>query len=48
MTWAAICEGQRRGGQSIILTATGMGYPVYLRMGFQRVCAYRVYLPPSQ
>jgi hypothetical protein len=28
------------------LTASEMGYPVYLRMGFVPVCRYRTYLPP--
>jgi len=47
MTWAAITEGARRGCVAMTLTATAMGYPVYLRMGFVPVCLYRTYVPPS-
>lgn len=47
MTWAAIAEGARRGCTAITLTASAMGYPVYLGMGFVPVCSYRTYLPPS-
>lgn len=45
MTWAAIAAGARRGCTAITLTATEMGYPVYVRMGFVPVCIYRTYLP---
>ncbi len=48
MTWAAVAEGARRGCTAITLTATEMGYPVYQRMGFVPVCAYRTYLPPGE
>jgi GNAT superfamily N-acetyltransferase len=44
MTWAAIAEAARRGCTAIMLTATEMGYPVYLRMGFRPICSYRTYL----
>ncbi len=47
MTWAAIEESVRRGCTAITLTASTMGYPVYLRMGFVPVCTYRTYLPPA-
>ncbi len=47
MTWAAIAEGARRGCTAMTLTATEMGYPVYVRMGFAPVCVYRTYLPPE-
>jgi GNAT superfamily N-acetyltransferase len=47
MTWAAIAEGARRGCAAMTLTASEMGYPVYLRMGFVPVCRYRTYLPPA-
>jgi len=47
MTWAAITEGARRGCVAMTLTATAMGYPVYLRMGFVPVCTYRTYVPPG-
>lgn len=46
MTWAVIAEGARRGCVAMTLTATAMGYPVYVRMGFVPVCTYRTYLPP--
>lgn len=47
MTWAAIAESARRGCTAATLTATEMGYPIYVRMGFRPVCAYRTYLPPE-
>ncbi len=47
MTWAAITEGAQRGCVAMTLTATAMGYPVYVGMGFVPVCTYRTYLPPS-
>lgn len=46
LTRAAIAEAGRRGCTAVILTATEMGYPLYLRMGFEEVCAYRTYLQP--
>ncbi len=45
MTWAAIAEGAQRGCTAAMLTATAMGYPVYVRMGFRPVCTFRTYLP---
>jgi hypothetical protein len=45
MTWAVLAEGARRGCVSALLTATTMGYPVYVRMGFQPVAAFRTYIP---
>jgi hypothetical protein len=45
MTWAVLAEGAQRGCVSAILTATTMGYPVYVRMGFAPVAVYRTYLP---
>lgn len=44
MTWAAIDEAAQRGCTAITLSASPMGYPVYLRMGFTPVCSYRVYV----
>lgn len=46
MTWAAIAEGVRRGCTAMTLTATELGLPVYLKMGFVPVCTLREYLPP--
>lgn len=46
MTWAACAEGVRRGCAAMTLTASAMGYPVYVRMGFVPVCTYRTYMPP--
>jgi hypothetical protein len=45
MTWAVLAEGARRGCVSAMLTATPMGYPVYVRMGFQPVGVFRTYVP---
>jgi GNAT superfamily N-acetyltransferase len=47
LTWAALAEGRARGGSAAVLTATEMGYPVYVRMGFRPVGVYRTYLPPD-
>lgn len=46
MTWAAIAAGVDSGCTAITLSASAMGYPVYVRMGFVPVCVYRTYLPP--
>lgn len=48
MTWAAIDEAERRGCTAITLSASPMGYPVYLRMGFTPVCSYCVYVQPDR
>jgi GNAT superfamily N-acetyltransferase len=48
MTWAVLAEGAHRGCVSAILTATTIGYPVYVRMGFEPVAIYRTYLPGIQ
>jgi ribosomal protein S18 acetylase RimI-like enzyme len=48
LTWAAVREGAARGCATTILTATAMGYPLYVRMGFLPVCTYRTYLPPEE
>jgi len=45
MTWAVLAEGAERGCVSAILTASTMGYPVYVRIGFAPVAVYRTYLP---
>lgn len=47
MTWAAITEGAARGCSAATLTASAMGYPVYIRMGFTPVCVFRTYAPPA-
>jgi GNAT superfamily N-acetyltransferase len=46
ISWAAIAEGARRGCSSAMLTATEMGKPVYVRMGFQQVATFRTYVMP--
>jgi ribosomal protein S18 acetylase RimI-like enzyme len=47
LTWAAAVEGVRRGCTAAMLTATAMGYPVYLRMGFRLACTFRTYIPST-
>lgn len=47
MTWAALAEARGRGCAAATLTATAMGYPVYIKMGFVPVCVFRTYAPPS-
>jgi len=48
MTLAVAAEAARRGCASAILSATEMGYPLYVKLGFQQVCVYRTYVPPEQ
>lgn len=48
LTWAAVAEGVRRGATAALLTATALGYPVYVKMGFQPVCTFRSYAPPGR
>jgi GNAT superfamily N-acetyltransferase len=48
LTWAAVAAARARGCAVVTLTATEMGYPVYVRMGFHPVGDYRTYLPPDQ
>ena len=47
MTWAAVGAGRGMGSRAFLLTATEMGYPVYVKMGFRRVCTLRTYEPAS-
>lgn len=47
MTWAAVMAGAAHGCTTATLTATAMGYPVYVKMGFVPVCTFRTYLPPG-
>ena len=47
MTWAAIGAARAMGCGAFLLTATEMGYPVYVKMGFRRVCTLRTYEPPE-
>lgn len=47
MTWAAVAAGAARGCTAATLTATAMGYPIYLKMGFVPVCTLRGYAPPE-
>jgi GNAT superfamily N-acetyltransferase len=47
MTWAAIEAGKQRSCTSIVLSATDLGYPVYVKMGFVPVCNIRTYLKPE-
>jgi GNAT superfamily N-acetyltransferase len=48
LTWAAIAAAAARGCVSAMLTASAMGYPLYVRMGFVPVGIYRTYLPPAR
>jgi hypothetical protein len=45
MTWAVLAEGAQRDCISALLTATTIGLPIYVRMGFEPVTVYRTYLP---
>jgi ribosomal protein S18 acetylase RimI-like enzyme len=47
LTWAALAAARERGCEVATLTASAMGYPVYLRMGFRPVGLFRTYLPPE-
>jgi ribosomal protein S18 acetylase RimI-like enzyme len=44
LTWASVAAGKERGCTAITLSASPLGYPVYLKMGFQPVCVYRTYV----
>jgi ribosomal protein S18 acetylase RimI-like enzyme len=44
LTWAAVAAGRDRGCTAITLSASPIGYPVYLKMGFQPICTYRTYV----
>ena len=46
LTWAAIAAARTMGARSALLTATPLGYPVYLKMGFTPICTMRTYEPP--
>jgi ribosomal protein S18 acetylase RimI-like enzyme len=45
MTWAAVGAARGMGCGAFLLTATEMGFPVYVRMGFSQVCTLRTYEP---
>ncbi|HET8627501.1 MAG TPA: GNAT family N-acetyltransferase [Thermomicrobiales bacterium] len=47
LTWAAVAGAAARGCRAVTLTASPLGYPVYVRMGFAPVCTFRTYLPPE-
>jgi GNAT superfamily N-acetyltransferase len=46
LTWRAAQEGHDLGAEAAYLAATPMGYPVYERMGFQRVAEYPTWEHP--
>lgn len=48
LTWRAIEAGRARGCAAATLTATEMGYPLYLSLGFQLAGLHRTYLPPER
>jgi GNAT superfamily N-acetyltransferase len=43
MTWAAVGLARDMGCRAFVLTATDLGYPVYVKMGFVPVCTMRTY-----
>jgi GNAT superfamily N-acetyltransferase len=45
MTWAAVGAARDMGCGAFLLTASAMGYPVYVKMGFERICTLRTYEP---
>jgi GNAT superfamily N-acetyltransferase len=45
MTWAAVGAARDAGCSAFLLTATEMGYPLYLKMGFVPICTLRSYEP---
>jgi ribosomal protein S18 acetylase RimI-like enzyme len=47
LTWAAVAAGHDRGCTAVTLSASEMGFPVYRRMGFEPICTYRTYIPPT-
>lgn len=47
MTWAAVDTAREMGCRAFLLTATELGYPVYVKMGFVPVCTMRTYEAPE-
>jgi len=47
LTWATVGYAAAQGCSAVVLTATEMGYPVYVKMGFVPVSTYRTYTPPE-
>ena len=47
MTWAAVGAAREMGCSAYLLTATEMGYPVYVKMGFTPFCTLRSYEPEA-
>lgn len=48
ITWAAIAAGREAWGEMpVVLQATEMGLPVYLKMGFREICRYAIWYPPK-
>lgn len=48
ITWAAIDAGRAAwGALPAILQSSGMGLPVYLKMGFREICRYAIWYPPK-
>jgi GNAT superfamily N-acetyltransferase len=48
LTWAAVEAARAMGCAAAVLTATELGYPIYVGMGFRPVGIYRTYLPPQE
>lgn len=45
LTWAAVNAGRRWGCDSVVLQASEMGLPLYLKMGFRTVAPYATFKP---
>jgi GNAT superfamily N-acetyltransferase len=48
LTAAALEAGRQRGLHIGTLQASGLGEPVYARMGFEKVAEYQLFQPPAQ
>jgi hypothetical protein len=45
VTWAAVAAAGDWGCDAVVLQASEMGYPVYVKMGFKSVVDYARFLP---
>ena len=47
MMWAGVVAARDAGCSTFLLTASEMGYPDYVKMGFVPICTMRTYAAPA-